>query len=119
MACRVGPWGVPEAVPELSGEIRIIAKATRIGDRTDRLARVQEGAALQKARGVIQTHGIDEMGIRQVTHRKQLLKVAARNPGFGCHLARANVWLSEAIFYDVADTPEELVTARESSSVRR
>jgi hypothetical protein len=67
----VGPWGVPKAVSKLFGEIRIIAKTASVGNRADRLTGVQNGAWPQKACGMIQTHGIQEMSKGRISHRKQ------------------------------------------------
>ena len=87
----------------------VVAKAAGIANLAERLACVQQCPAMQKARGVIQTKRIDEFTAGRVPRRKELLKVAWRDPRFGRYLGRTEVRIGKPILDDAADTREQLV----------
>jgi hypothetical protein len=68
-------------------EMGIVAKATGVGDLAQGLACSQCRAAMQKARGMIQTKRIYEFAAGRAPRCKELLKVTQRDPRFGCHLS--------------------------------
>src|SRR5262245_52899125 len=72
-------------------EMGVVAKAAGVRDIAERLACLQRRAAMQKARGVIQTKRVNEFAAGRATHREQLLQVTQRDSRFGCDFARAEI----------------------------
>jgi hypothetical protein len=98
-----------EPTTELSCEMRVVAEAARISDLANGLPRVQQGAAVQQTRSMIQTDRMYEVCVRRIAHTEELLKVSKRNPRFGRHLERTEIRIGEAISDDIADLLEQLV----------
>ena len=99
----VGARSLAEPAAEYSSEIIIIAEAAGVGDFAKRLVYAKRLPAAQKVGGVIQTKRLDEMNAGGTPLRKELLKVAHRDPRFGRHLARAEVRIGKAALNDAAD----------------
>jgi hypothetical protein len=108
----VGPRRMTEPTTELSCEMRVVAEAARVSDLVNGLPRVQQGAAMQHTRGMIQTDRMYEVCVRRIPHTEELLKVSKRNPRFGRHLRRTEIRICEAISDDIADLLERLVGTR-------
>ena len=85
MISGVGHRRMSEPAAKLSGEMSIVAKAAGVGDLADGLACVQQPPAMQLARGMIQTDRMYEISAGRASRRKELLKVAQRDPRFGRH----------------------------------
>src|SRR5882762_11876660 len=105
----VGAWRAAEPMAKFSGKICIVAKAAGVSDLADRLICGQERPAMQKARGVIQTKRIYEFTAGRAALSKELLQVTQRDPRFGCHLARTEIWIGKAVLDNAADAREQLV----------
>ena len=105
----MGPRRMTEPTTELSCEMRVVAEAARVSDLVDGLPRVQQGAAMQHTRSMIQTDRMYEVCVRRIPHTEELLKVSKRNPRFGRHLRRTEIRIGEAISDDIADQLEQLV----------
>ena len=108
----MGPRRMTEPTTELSCEMRVVAEAARVSDLVDGLPRVQQGAAMQHTRSMIQTDRMYEVCVRRIPHTEELLKVSKRNPRFGRHLRRTEIRIREAISDDIADLLEQLVGTR-------
>ena len=104
---RVSAWRMTEPAAKFPREMRVIAKATGVGDVADSMARAQKFAATQKACGVIQTKRIDKFAAGRGAPGKELLQITLRNTRFGRHFARTEIWIGKAILDDAADAPEE------------
>src|SRR5262249_24482500 len=101
-------------------EMGVVAKAAGVRDLAERLACPQRRAAMQKARGVIQTKRVNEFAAGRATHREQLLQVTQRDSRFSCDLARAEIWIGKAILDDAADARKQPVRmARDGKRIRR
>src|SRR5262245_26486307 len=85
-----------------SREMGVVAKTTGVRDLAERLACLQRRAAMQKARGVIQTKRVNEFAAGRATRREQLLQVTQRDSRFGCDFARAEIRIGKAVLDDVA-----------------
>src|ERR1700736_445738 len=117
---RVGAWRATEPMAKFSGENFIVAKAAGVSDLADRLICGQERSAMQKARGVIQTKRRYEFTAGRAALSKELLQVTQRDPRFGCHLARTEIWIGKAVLDDAADTGKQLVRmARDGPRIGR
>jgi hypothetical protein len=55
MSPSVGARRVTESMVKSSCEMKVVAKATGVGDLAERLVRVQQRSTMQEARRVIQT----------------------------------------------------------------
>ena len=108
----MGPRRMTEPTTELSCEMRVVAEAARISDLANGLSRVQQCAAMQQTRRMIQTDRMHEVCVRRIAHTEQLLKVSKRNPRFGRHLRRTEIWIYEAVSDYIADLLEQLVGTR-------
>src|SRR5258708_11043951 len=92
-----------EPTTELSCEMRVVAEAAGISDLADGQPGVQQGAAMQQTRSMIQTDRMYEVCVRRISRTEELLKVSKRNPRFGCHLRRTEFRIGEAICDDITD----------------
>jgi hypothetical protein len=108
----VGPRRITEPAAKFSGEMSIVAEAAIVGDLAERLACVQQRPAMQETCGMIQTNRMYEMSAGRIPRRKELLKVAQRDPSFGRYLGRTEVRIGKVILYDTADACEKLVGMR-------
>src|SRR6516165_12097265 len=98
----------------------VVAKAAGVRDLAERLACLQRRAAMQKARGLIQTKRVIEFAASRATRREQLLQVTQGDSRFGCDFARAETRIDKAVFDDVADTRKQsLRMARDGKRIRR
>jgi len=109
MPSSASTWRTTEPLAKFSCEVSVIAKATGIGDVAERLACAQQRSAMHQVRGMIQTKRIYEFATGRAVRRKKLLQVTQRDPGDGCHLARAEIGIGEAVLDDAADTRKQLV----------
>src|SRR5882757_8722864 len=94
---------------KFSCEMRVVAKAAGVGDRTDRLLCAQQLAAFERARGLVQAKRIDEIGAGKAAQRKELLQVAQRDPGFGCRFRRAKIRIGKTFLDEAADAEKQPV----------
>ena len=78
--------------------MRVVAKAARVADFAERLARAKQRPAMQKLRSVFQTKRIDEFTAGRIVLSKELLEVTQGDPRFCCHLARAKIRIGKALF---------------------
>jgi len=101
-----------EPIAKFPRKIRVVVKATGVGDVADGMARAQNFPATQKARGVIQAKRIDEFAAGHAAPSKELLQIAQRNTRFGRHFERTEIWIGKAILDDAADAPEEFFRMR-------
>ena len=108
----VGPRRMTEPAAKFSGEMSIVAEAAIVGNLAERLACVQQRPAMQETCGMIQTNRMYEMSAGRIPRRKELLKVAQRDPSFGRYLARTEVRIGKAILYDTGEACEQLVGMR-------
>ena len=116
---HVGARRMTEPIPESSCEMGVVAKAAGVRDFAEMLTCSVRRPACQQARGVVQTNGIDQFAACAAARRQELLDVAQRNPRFGCHLCRAEVWIGTTIIYDAADAGEQPVrVARDRPRIR-
>jgi hypothetical protein len=76
VALGMGAWRMTKPAEKFSGEISIVAKSAGVCDLAERLACAQQRAAMQKARGVIQTKRMNELSAGAAPCSEQLLKVA-------------------------------------------
>src|SRR4029077_16897072 len=90
-------------------EMRVVPKATGVGNLAQRLVCSQRRPAVQKARGMIQTKRIYEFAAGRAARCEQLLQITQRYPRFGCDLARAEIRIGKAVLDDVADTRKQPV----------
>src|SRR5258707_6403756 len=117
---RVGAWRATESMAKFSSEICIVAKTAGVGDLADRLTCGQERPAMQKARGVIQTKRIYVFTAGRAALSKKLLQVTQRDPCFGCHLARTEIWIGKAVLDNASDARDQRVRmTRDGPGVRR
>src|SRR5215471_21120572 len=72
-------WRVAEAMAKSSREMGVVAEAAGVRDLAEGLACLQQGAAMQKARGVIHTKRVNEFAAGRATRREQLLYVTQRD----------------------------------------
>ena len=63
---------------------------------------------------MVQANRIDEITAGRVALGKEFLRISQRDPRFGCHLARAEIWICKAVVDDAADTGKQLVRVRNS-----
>src|SRR6516162_10055437 len=102
-------WRVAKPMAKSPREMGVVAKAAGVRDLGERLAGLQRGAAMQKARGVIQTERLNEFAAGRATRREQFLYVTQRDSRFGCGLARAEIRIGKAVLDDVADPRKQPV----------
>jgi hypothetical protein len=67
-AGAMDPRRVTEPTTELSCEMRVVAKAARISDLTNGLPRIQQCAAMQQTRRMIQTDRMYEVCTKNCAH---------------------------------------------------
>ena len=65
-----------EPATEDAGKMRVVAKATGIGDCAERLACLHRCTALDKASGVLQAYRVKEMAAARTANREQFLQIA-------------------------------------------
>src|ERR1700716_3002525 len=105
----VGARRATESMAKFSGEICIVANAAGVGNLAGRLARFERRPAVERARGGIQTKQIYEFTAGRAALSKELLQVTQRDPRFGCHLARTEIWIGKAVLDNAADSREQFV----------
>src|SRR5262249_37758358 len=71
---------VAEAMAKSPREMGVVAKAAGIRDLAQGLACRQRRAAIEQARGMIETKRIDEFAARRAARHEQLLEVPQRDP---------------------------------------
>src|SRR5258705_12331201 len=108
MRCGVGTGCTAEPIAKFSREMRVVAKATGVGDLAERLACAQ-CPAMHQRRGVIQAKRKNEFNAGRAAGRKKLLEVTQQDHGDGRYLARAEIRVGEAVLDEAADTRKQLV----------
>ena len=96
-----------EAMAKFACKMGVVAKAASVRDLAERLACLQRRAAMQKARGVIQTKRVNEFAAGRAARREQLLQVTQRDPSCGRDPARTQIRISKPVADDAADTRKQ------------
>jgi hypothetical protein len=75
ICCGMRPWRVTKPMTKLSGKMRVVIEAARIGYLAQRNASAQRCPSMQQSRGLIETKRIDEVTARRASLREQSLEI--------------------------------------------